>query len=169
MARIRTLKPEIHQDEAVGELSDAAFRLYVGLITQADDLGRTKGDPRLLGAQVWPYQPKTAEQIREWLAELDRAELIRRYDHAGRPFVQIDQDRARQAGVQPIRGAISVALRTAVIERDRGRCGICGRLIEDQAQLHIDHIVPVSSGGLTVFDNLQVAHAACNLAKGGGQ
>lgn len=81
------MKPEIHQDEAVGELSDAAFRLFIGLITQADDVGRLKGDPRLLSAQVWPYHPKTAEEIETWLAELDRAGLIQRYGHAGRPFI----------------------------------------------------------------------------------
>jgi hypothetical protein len=87
MPRIRTLKPEIHQDEAVGELSDAAFRLYVGLITQADDAGRLKGSPRLLGSLIWPYQPKTPKEIETWLAELDRAGLILRYAHAGRPFI----------------------------------------------------------------------------------
>lgn len=87
MARIRSLKPEIHEDEAVGELSDPAFRLFVGLITQADDWGRLKGDPRLLSSQVWPYHPKTTEEIETWLAELDRADLIQRYAHAGRPFI----------------------------------------------------------------------------------
>ena len=87
MARIRTVKPEIHQDEAIGELTDAAFRLFIGLITQADDAGRLKGDPRLIGAQVWPYQPKKKAEVENWLDELDRAGLIRRYAHAGKPFI----------------------------------------------------------------------------------
>lgn len=96
MARIRTLKPEIHQDEEVGELSDSAFRLYIGLITQADDAGRLKGDPRLIGAVVWPYQPKTTKQVESWLAELDRTGLILRYTHSDRPFICLPSWRDHQ-------------------------------------------------------------------------
>jgi len=87
--RIRTVKPEIHQDEAVGELSDSAFRLFIGLITQADDLGRLKGDPRLLGAQVWPYAPKTVEEVKGWLSELSAAGLIQQYTHTEKPFIAL--------------------------------------------------------------------------------
>jgi hypothetical protein len=87
MPRIRTVKPEIHQDEAIGELSDSAFRLFIGLITQADDLGRLRGDPRLVGAQVWPYRPKTVAEIAAWLEELEDGGLIVRYSHKGRAFI----------------------------------------------------------------------------------
>jgi hypothetical protein len=89
MPRIRTLKPEIHQDEAVGELTDSAFRLFIGLITQADDAGRLKGDPRLIGAQVWPYQPKTVEEVDAWLEELFAAKLIQRYEVADKPYISL--------------------------------------------------------------------------------
>lgn len=89
MPRIRSIKPEIHQDEVIGLLSDSGFRLFVGLITLADDLGRLKGDPTLIGAQIWPYRPKTAEQTDELLAELEQGGLIARYAHAGRQFVAL--------------------------------------------------------------------------------
>lgn len=64
----------------------------------------------------------------------------------------------------PIRVPVSAAMRAAVLERDGFVCGICGDEIEDD--LHIDHIRPVSRGGETVLDNLQPAHARCNLSKG---
>ena len=43
------------------------------------------------------------------------------------------------------------SLRAAVLARDGGKCLRCGAT----ADLHVDHIVPVSLGGRTVFENLQ--------------
>src|SRR5260370_3880080 len=37
---------------------------------------------------------------------------------------------------------------------------------EDFEELHRDHIVSVSSGGLTVWENLQLLCGRCNLSKG---
>ena len=48
-----------------------------------------------------------------------------------------------------------------------GLCGICGdSLPEDEAEIHVDHIVPVSRGGGDGRENLQATHAFCNLSKG---
>lgn len=165
MARIRTVKPEIHQDEAVGELTDSAFRLFIGLITQADDLGRLKGDPRLIGAQVWPYQPKKVVEVEGWLEELESAGFINRFDLDGRQAIEVDTKASIRAGVLPIRGVISPELRAEVIRRDRMVCGICFLKVAE-GDMHIDHITPVATGGETTLDNLQVTHSACNLAKG---
>lgn len=62
--------------------------------------------------------------------------------------------------------SIPAGLRYQVLERDR-ICRSCGRGPgQDGAQLHVDHIVPYSLGGLTVLDNLQVLCNRCNLGKG---
>lgn len=55
-------------------------------------------------------------------------------------------------------------MRRAVLERDGYVCGICG-LEVDEADLHIDHIVPVSKGGANDLTNLQVTHSFCNMKK----
>jgi hypothetical protein len=55
-------------------------------------------------------------------------------------------------------------LRAKVIERDGLVCGICDGEVE-LADVHIDHIHPVSRGGTDDLDNLQVTHSACNIAK----
>lgn len=89
MARIRSLKPEIHQDEAVGILTDAAYRLFTGLITQADDHGRQKGSSRLLASLIWPYQNKPVSEVEEHLTELEDVGLIIRYFHSGQPFIAL--------------------------------------------------------------------------------
>ena len=43
------------------------------------------------------------------------------------------------------------------------KCGICGEPLD--SNYHLDHILPVSKGGASTYENLQVAHSTCNLAK----
>lgn len=53
----------------------------------------------------------------------------------------------------------------AIWERDHGICHICG-LVVDLADLHYDHIIPLSKGGAHAMENIAVSHAICNLRKG---
>lgn len=53
MPRIRTLKPEILEDEKTSRLSDTAFRLFTSMIILADDHGNVRADARWLQAQIW--------------------------------------------------------------------------------------------------------------------
>jgi hypothetical protein len=68
--------------------------------------------------------------------------------------------RAEQAGV-PARVAIPSELRRAVFERDGGRCAECGSNFD----LQYDHVLPVSLGGATTIENLQLLCADCNRRK----
>ncbi|MCB0031845.1 MAG: HNH endonuclease [Anaerolineales bacterium] len=63
-------------------------------------------------------------------------------------------------------GYIPASLRAEVVLRANDRCEYCllaqaGRA----AQFHIDHVIPVTSGGQTVSDNLALACVACSLRK----
>ena len=62
---------------------------------------------------------------------------------------------------------ISPSLRFDVFKRDRSTCKICGKSVENDpmCRLEIDHIYPISKGGLTNIDNLQTLCAECNLGK----
>lgn len=54
-----------------------------------------------------------------------------------------------------------------LLEDYGGKCGICGQhLPENKSLIHVDHIIPVSKGGADDYENLQPAHAVCNLRKG---
>ena len=66
---------------------------------------------------------------------------------------------------QQERNKMSQALRAQVIGRDNSRCRMCGASVSDGVTLHVDHIVPVSRGGLTVDSNLQTLCQECNLGK----
>ena len=50
------------------------------------------------------------------------------------------------------------------MERQRGLCGICREPLA--GDIHLDHVIPRALGGPDTLDNLQAAHAVCNLRKG---
>jgi 5-methylcytosine-specific restriction endonuclease McrA len=56
-------------------------------------------------------------------------------------------------------------LRYRVLTRDTYTCQYCGR--KRPNKLQVDHKVPESLGGGTVFDNLWILCGECNLGKGG--
>ena len=64
-----------------------------------------------------------------------------------------------------MRENISYELRQAVFERDNYTCQYCGRSYEE-ADLEIEHIIPISKGGNNDIRNLATACRACNRAKG---
>lgn len=55
-------------------------------------------------------------------------------------------------------------MREEILKRDDYRCRYCGRRAQT---LDIDHVIPVSQGGKTVFSNLVTACSACNRKKAG--
>lgn len=54
----------------------------------------------------------------------------------------------------------------AIITRDGMVCHICSGEIESLADLHMDHIVPLSKGGPHTAANISPSHAQCNMRKG---
>ena len=63
------------------------------------------------------------------------------------------------------RGKVSNKMRFSVYERDRYRCRRCG-VSERYAALEIDHIIPISKGGKSTYENLQTLCRKCNYEKG---
>ena len=78
---------------------------------------------------------------------------------------QRESNRRRDARITVTRQG-SVSYRR-ILERDGPWCGICGVMIiaASLSEIHFDHIVPLSKGGIHAESNIQVAHAACNLRK----
>lgn len=88
--RIRSLKPECWEDEALGHVSRDARLLFVGLITQADDQGRLKAAVPLLRSQVFPYDHELdLSLISEWLGELETVGLISLYSRNERSYAAL--------------------------------------------------------------------------------
>lgn len=80
MPRIRTLKPEHRQHRKVGPLSHLSYRLWIGMICEADDHGRLVAEPLQLRATIFAYHPKVnASHIESALMEIESTGLIRTY------------------------------------------------------------------------------------------
>ena len=98
MARVRSLKPHVWQDRALGRCSIGARLLFIGLITQADDEGRFRAEAPLLRAAIFPWDTfeATADalpglgfvelDVDAWLRELEEQELVRTWDVKGQRY-----------------------------------------------------------------------------------
>ena len=60
--------------------------------------------------------------------------------------------------------AVPDSLRYRVLKEAKGRCSLCGATRDDRP-LDVDHIVPRSKHGKTVYENLQVLCSKCNRSK----
>ena len=57
-------------------------------------------------------------------------------------------------------------IRKQLINKNGAICSLCGNPIEKMKDCTIDHIIPISKGGLTTIENCQLAHKSCNVKKG---
>ena len=66
------------------------------------------------------------------------------------------------------RALMTSSLRERIKKRDNYTCQNCGLSINDEKHLllEIDHIIPISKGGLSVEENLQTLCWKCNRTKG---
>jgi hypothetical protein len=88
MPRIRTIKPEHKGHRKVGPLIDRHYRLWVGMITEADDEGRLVADADQLRVLIFAYHPRVrADHVEAGLARLAELGLIRLYQVAGVRYV----------------------------------------------------------------------------------
>lgn len=76
--RIRTIKPEVLEDEKAADLSDAAWRLWVSLWVLADDHGRSRAGARYLACHVW-LNNAVDDHAATSVEELVRKGFARRY------------------------------------------------------------------------------------------
>lgn len=83
-----------------------------------------------------------------------------------RAWYEWNLTRGRDMRRRTRRAALPPALRLAVIKRDGLNCGLCGCPIVSVQDVDVDHIIPVSRGGSSNAENLQVTHSSCNRRKG---
>lgn len=87
MARIRSLKPELLEDDKTAALDHLQWRIFVSLILLADDYGNFRANPvRVAGATLWA---RPLADLVPVLAELNNAGLIRLYFVGGQPYGHI--------------------------------------------------------------------------------
>jgi len=97
----------------------------------------------------------------QFLFKLDLGNLERLIEYLGN-LVKF------RKSIQGQRSLMTTQLREQIKIRDNYSCKICHVSIEDEPNLllEIDHIVPLSKGGVTSIDNLQTLCWKCNRSKG---
>ncbi len=106
----------------------------------------------------WENEDLTADEVYALLVTRQQRQA-QRIERAQ----QIVATGSRPRSAQP-RGAIPDDVKQLVWTRDGGRCRHCG----SQSELQFDHIIPVSLGGGSTPENLQVLCGPCNRRKSGG-
>ena len=85
----RIIKQSAFESEKISALSDFDFRLWVGLITQADDAGRGDARPAILKGHIFPLRERvTAKDIEAALLRLAAGSCVTLYTVGGRPYYQ---------------------------------------------------------------------------------
>ena len=83
----RIIKESICDSEKLAALSDFEFRLWVGLITQADDAGRGDARPAYIKGHVFPFRERvTTKDISVALHALAAVSCVTLYTVGGRPY-----------------------------------------------------------------------------------
>ncbi len=123
----RIIKESVCDSERIASLSDFEFRLWVGLITQADDAGRGDARPAYIKGHVFPFRDQvTPEMILDALVQLSSKCVIQIDDQLNpKSFKILDWEKT-----QPSAGRRTQQYkewRVAVFSRDNYTCQICGK------------------------------------------
>jgi len=89
MARARNIKPGFFESEQVGSVSISARLLFISLWQLADREGRLLDRPMQIKAFAFRYDAISADSVDGWIAELDAAGLIVRYQADGQKLIEI--------------------------------------------------------------------------------
>jgi uncharacterized phage protein (TIGR02220 family) len=82
------LDPAIWDSEQVMQLSPLGFKLYVYLISQADDEGRLAACFALMTSRVFPFGGANAVEVESLVKDMDKIGLIIMYTFEGKDFIQ---------------------------------------------------------------------------------
>ena len=175
MARARNIKPGFFRNAELVELPVETRLLFIGLWTLADREGRLEDRPRQIKMEIYPADQFDVDLM---LGQLQDGGFIVRYEFGGRRFIEVTnfikhQDphyKEKASELPPPPGkenfhkatGVTRTQRQRIMERDGFACRHCG----SEDALCIDHILPVSRGGDSSDENLQVLCAACNTRKG---
>jgi hypothetical protein len=176
MARARNIKPAFFDNEDLAELPGLNRLLFIGLWCLADREGRIELRPKRIKAQLFPYDDCN---VGEMLNALSSYKFINIYNVDGKDYLQINKWAKHQnphhkevASILPApenhKDTVCfgyIPMSNTIRNRTYDRCGrvcvCCGAL----DNLEVDHKMPVSKGGNSVDDNLQILCKRCNVKK----
>lgn len=144
------------------EVNISDDRLFENLLALWQHYGRQPRRAELAQAPSTISQGPYSRRFGSWSAALAAFVEYANSSGVGAPLAQDAPADRLETGREP-----SLRLRWRVLQSDRFTCRACGAspALTLQVDLHVDHIVPWSKGGLTVLENLQTLCSVCNLGK----
>lgn len=88
--RRRMIDPAIWDDPDVNSLPPLAMILFIGLFSNADDLGNIQADPRYLRKKLFGYRDVTIEQVRQWRAACLQLRSVTLYQVNGAEYIHLE-------------------------------------------------------------------------------
>lgn len=97
-----------------------------------------------------------------------RCDIVLNIQNLDKFVVYLNESVQFRKSVAGQRSLMTSSLREKIKSRDKFTCQICSISTDDERNLllEIDHIVPLSKGGMTSEDNLQTLCWRCNRSKG---
>ena len=89
MARKRMIDPSFWTDEKLGECSIQERLLFMGLISNADDDGYGRANPKLLKSLIFPYDDLRASDLEKWLSHLGGWNIVVLYEYNGQTYYNL--------------------------------------------------------------------------------
>ena len=86
MARKRMVSPNFWTDEKIGECSIQERLLFMGLISNADDEGYGRANPKLLKSLIFPYDDIRTSDVEKWLSNLGGLNVVVLYSYQGQTY-----------------------------------------------------------------------------------
>lgn len=180
MARIRTVKPELWEDEVVGTLSREARLLFIATFNLADDEGLLRWTAPYIKASAFMYDDDlNVNDVAGIMAELTNAGLLFPYigGVARQQMAVVVKFRKHQRINRPQKSKLpppslqNPQVRYMYGRRDDWTCHLCGGPIpekpveDDRFNLSIDHLTAQVDGGSDHPSNLRAAHQSCNKSR----
>jgi hypothetical protein len=177
VSRARNIKPGFFKNDVLADCPLATRLLFIALWCEADREGRLEYRPKRIKAACLPYDDVNIEDA---IAALTERGFLTIYEVAGVQYIQVNNWAKHQNPHHKEIGSeipappghidtvcsgyipLSNTIRNRIYARDGRVCKECGAT----HGLSIDHIVPVSRGGNSTDDNLQVLCLGCNVRKG---
>ena len=107
MARIRTIKPELHSSRSLARCSIPARWAFVGLLTLCDDEGRMIDLPKRFAGELFPHEEEVSPaMVIAWIDELEQVDCVRRYEIDDQKYMYLPQWKKHQVISKPTKSRI---------------------------------------------------------------
>ena len=132
-------------------------------IINCDNCGSFHDIPEKFHSEIIEYK-NGCLHIKDWCPLCVRVHLKKIKERISKGLSPYPMKSKKRSKNRSPRKNIKSKDRLYVLQRDKSTCQMCGSKAPD-VTIHIDHILPVSKGGLNNIDNLQCLCAECNQSK----